>query len=185
MTPGAAYTAIVVMGVAACGKTTVAERLAARIGWPVADADDFHSAANVAKMESGTPLTDVDRLPWLRTIRDFISSRDADLVVTCSALRRIYRDVLSEADARVRFVHLDGTRELLGRRMADRKDHFMPVRLLDSQLATLEPLQSDEDGVTVSVDGSPDEIVDDALRALAQYDSNRHDSTQYDSKSPG
>lgn len=160
------HTAIVVMGVAACGKTTVAEELAQRLGWPVADADDFHPPANVEKMAAGTPLTDIDRMPWLRTIRDWISESDGDVVVTCSALRRIYRDVLNEADARVRYLHLDGSRELLGRRMSDRRDHFMPLSLLDSQLATLERLQSDEDGVTVSVEGDIDEIVDEALRAL-------------------
>jgi gluconokinase len=160
------HTAIVVMGVAACGKSTIAEQLANRLGWPVADADDFHSEANVAKMKAGTPLTDVDRMPWLRTIRDWISTQDRDVVVTCSALRRIYRDVLSEAEARVRFVHLHGSRDLLHSRMSAREDHFMPLTLLDSQLATLELLESDEDGVEVSVDGTPEEIVTTALRVL-------------------
>lgn len=158
--------AIVVMGVAGCGKTTVAEALAERLGWPVADADDFHPPENVAKMRAGTPLTDVDRMPWLRTIRDWISDADGDVVVTCSALRRIYRDVLSEADARVRFVHLHGTRELHKQRMEARQGHFMPLALLDSQLATLELLQADEDGAMVSIDGTPEQIVASALTAL-------------------
>lgn len=168
MSPSAAEpkTAIVVMGVAGCGKTTVAEALAARLGWPVADADDFHSSENVAKMRAGTPLTDVDRMPWLRTIRDWISIADGDVVVTCSALRRIYRDVLTQAEARVRFVHLHGTRALLVQRMGARQGHFMPLTLLDSQLATLELLQADEDGVQVSIDATPEEILDAILRAL-------------------
>ncbi len=160
------HTAIVVMGVAGCGKTTVAEALAARLGWPVADADDFHPQANVAKMRSGTPLTDADRVPWLASIRDWLSAVPENRVVTCSALRRAYRDVLREATPRVRFVHLNGTRELLASRMGARRGHFMPLTLLDSQLATLEPLQSDEDGVVIDIDATPDGIVEAALRAL-------------------
>ena len=159
-------TAIVVMGVAGCGKTTTAEALAERLGWPVADADDFHPSTNVAKMRSGTPLTDEDRAPWLEAIRDWLSAADGSVVVTCSALRRRYRDVLRGADPRVRFVHLHGARELLAARMGARQGHFMPLGLLESQLATLEPLEPDEDGIVVDVDASPEEIVDAALRGL-------------------
>jgi gluconokinase len=159
-------TAIIVMGVSGCGKSTVAEGLAARLGWPFSDGDSFHPAANVAKMEAGTPLTDVDRMPWLHSIRDWISEADGDVVVTCSALRRLYRDVLREAIARVRFVSLVGSRELLVERMGARTGHFMPLKLLDSQLATLEPLQPDEDGAEVSIDATPEAIVDAALAAL-------------------
>lgn len=155
-----------VMGVAGCGKTTVSEALGDRLGWPVADADDFHPAENVAKMRAGTPLTDDDRWPWLVRIREWLDAADGDRVVTCSALRRSYRDVLRGARVRVRFVHLHGERELLSRRMEARKGHFMPFGLLESQLATLEPLQPDEDGVVVDVDGSPEQIVEAALRAL-------------------
>lgn len=154
------------MGVAGCGKTTMSEALADRLGWPVADADDFHPAENVAKMRAGTPLTDDDRWPWLARIRDWIDAADGNLVVTCSALRRSYRDVLRGADARVRFVHLHGSRELLAERMGARQGHFMPFGLLESQLSTLEALQPDEDGVVVDIDGSPEAIVEAALRAL-------------------
>ena len=154
------------MGVASSGKTTVAEAIAERLSWPVADADDFHSEANKAKMTAGTPLTDEDRMPWLADIRDWISAGPGNVVVTCSALRRSYRDVLREADARVVFVHLDGTPELLAARMGAREGHFMPLELLQSQLATLEPLQPDEPGVVVSIDQPPDRIVGAALVAL-------------------
>ena len=164
-------TAVVVMGVAGCGKTTVAEELAARLGWPVADADDFHSPANVAKMRAGTPLTDEDRWPWLENIRDWLTGADGDVVVTCSALRRAYRDVLrggrvGQGEPRVRFVHLHGTRELLADRMGARQGHFMPLTLLDSQLDTLEPLEPDEDGLVVDIDATPAGIVDAALDGL-------------------
>lgn len=159
-------TAIVVMGVAGCGKTTVAEALAERLGWPVADADDFHPPDNVAKMRAGTPLTDDDRWPWLDRIRDWLTAADGSVVVTCSALRRAYRDVLRGAESRVRFVHLTGTQDLLAARMGARQGHFMPFKLLKSQLATLEPLQPDEDGVVIDIDAAPAEIVDAALRGL-------------------
>lgn len=165
-----ARSAVVVMGVAGCGKTTVSEALAERLGWPVADADDFHPASNVAKMRTGTPLTDDDRWPWLRTIRDWLHDADGSVVVTCSALRRAYRDVLrgaaAEGGPRVRFVHLHGTRELLAQRMGARQGHFMPLTLLDSQLATLEPLAPDEDGVVVDIDATPEQLVEAALRGL-------------------
>lgn len=152
-------TAAVVMGVAGCGKTTIAELLAARLGWPHAEADDFHPEANVAKMASGIPLTDADRQPWLESLRDWITSQHQDVVVTCSALRRPYRDTLRGSSANVRFVHLHGSRELLAARMGARTDHFMPVSLLDSQLATLEPLEPDEDGIVIDVAATPDAIV--------------------------
>lgn len=164
--PTSERTALVVMGVAACGKTTVAEALAERLGWPVADADDFHPASNVAKMRAGTPLTDEDRMPWLATIRDWLTAADGDVVVTCSALRRRYRDVLRGAESSVRFVHLHGSKELLADRMVARQGHFMPAALLTSQLATLEPLEPDEGGVVVDIDADPDQIVEEALRGL-------------------
>ncbi|WP_170304491.1 gluconokinase [Microlunatus speluncae] len=159
-------TSLVVMGVAGSGKTTVAAILAERLGWPLAEADEFHSAENVAKMSAGTPLTDEDRGPWLAAIRDWISAAAGSSVVTCSALRRTYRDVLRQADARVRFVHLDGGRDEIAERMSARTDHFMPLGLLDSQLATLEPLEPDEDAVVVPIEGTPAEIAETALTAL-------------------
>ncbi len=161
---------VVVMGVAGSGKTTIAGLLAARLGVEYAEADRFHSAANIAKMSAGTPLTDADRAPWLAAIRDWLSDQaDAGRpgVVTCSALKRAYRDELRTARGRVRFVHLTGSPELLAERMAHRSGHFMPTSLLPSQLATLEPLAPDEDGVTVDVAASPEEIADAVLARLA------------------
>lgn len=159
-------TALVVMGVAGCGKTTVGVELAARLGWTYAEADDFHPPENKAKMSAGSPLTDVDREPWLEAIRDWVSAQHADVVVTCSALRQRYRDVLRQADARVRFLHLHGSEEVLASRIGGRTGHFMPASLLRSQLDTLEPLQPNEDGVVISVEQPASRIVDEALRAL-------------------
>jgi gluconokinase len=159
-------TVIVVMGVAGCGKSTVGRMLAQRLGWPFAEADDFHSAANVAKMAAGTPLTDEDRRPWLESIRRWMDETASDSVVTCSALRRSYRDILRGAQANVRFLHLSGTQESIGARMAARTSHFMPTSLLASQLATLEPLGADEDGVVINVTGRPEEIVAGAIKVL-------------------
>lgn len=160
---------LVVMGVSGSGKTTVAVRIAELLGRPFAEADDMHPPANVAKMSAGIPLTDEDRAPWLRTVRDWLSAQaelGAGAVVTCSALRRSYRDVLREAAGGVRFVHLDGDPELIAARMTERKGHFMPPGLLRSQLDTLEPLRPDEDGFRVPIDGTPDEIAAEALRRL-------------------
>ncbi|SDO88092.1 gluconate kinase, SKI family [Nakamurella panacisegetis] len=163
---GKAKTVVVVMGVAGSGKTTVAQELGAALGWRVAEADDFHSPANVAKMAAGVPLTDEDRWPWLASIVDWINSIDDNAVVTCSALKRIYRDRLVQAAARVRFLHLSGSHDTVGVRMAARSGHFMPTSLLDSQFATLEPLQPGEDGVAVSIEGSPEQVLRRALDAL-------------------
>src|SRR4029453_14161790 len=144
---------------AGSGKSTVAQILARRLSWAFAEADDFHSAANVAKMASGTPLTDEDRQPWLESIRTWIDTNPGDSVVTCSALRRSYRDILRGAPANVRFLHLSGTQESIAARMAARTSHFMPTSLLASQLATLEPLEGDEDRVVTGITGSPKKTV--------------------------
>ena len=159
-------TAIVVMGVAGCGKSTVAKLLAERLGWPMAEGDDFHSPENKAKMASGTPLTDDDRKPWLEAIRDWLDRTPGNAVVTCSALRRSYRDILRTARGRVRFLHLHGTPSVLASLIGGRTGHFMPPGLLVSQLETLEPLQPDEDGTVVDVSASPEEIVETALTRL-------------------
>lgn len=159
-------TAVVVMGVAGSGKSTVAAILADRLGWSFADADDLHPAENVAKMTAEIPLTDEDRWPWLETIRDWISANPGHAVLTCSALRRSYRNVLRTAEARVRFLHLDGTTEELAARLTGRTDHFMSIAMLDSQLATLEPLQQDEDGVVVHIGGTPQQVADRAMHTL-------------------
>ena len=157
---------LVVMGVSGTGKSTTAALLAARLGWPMIEGDDLHPAANVEAMRAGRALTDADRGPWLRAIRDAMTAAGGSTVVTCSSLRRSYRDVLRTAQGRVRFVHLVVPADELARRLAVRAGHFMPATLLASQLATLEPLGPDEDGVNVPVHGTPDQVVDEALRLL-------------------
>lgn len=160
---------LVVMGVAGSGKTTLATLLRERLGWPYAEADEFHPPANIAKMSAGTPLTDEDRRPWLDAIRDWLTAQTRagqSSIVTCSALKRVYRDVLRSAEGRVRFVHLTAAPELIERRMSGRSGHFMPPTLLPSQLATLEPLTEEEQGVTVVVDVPPAAVADRAIRAL-------------------
>ncbi|MEX6506118.1 gluconokinase [Jiella sp. M17.18] len=162
-------TALVVMGPSGVGKTTTAEGLAERLSWPFAEADQFHPAANIEKMTSGIPLNDDDRAPWLAAIRDWISAQadqGISTVLTCSALKRRYRDVLRQAHARVRFVSLVADPELVAGRLAHRKGHFMPASLLTSQYADLEPLQPDEDGVNVTVSMPPEEVVDAVLKDL-------------------
>jgi gluconokinase len=162
---------VVVMGVAGTGKTTIGPLLAQRLGVPYAEGDDFHPEANIAKMTAGTPLTDEDRGPWLDAIGAWAHGR-AGLggVVSSSALKRAYRDRLRAAAPGVVFVHLTGDRELIEDRMAHRQGHFMPTALLDSQFATLQPLQADETGVAVNVTGSPEEITDRAMTALSDLD---------------
>jgi len=161
---------LVIMGVAGSGKTTVATMLAERTHRPYAEADEFHPAANIDKMSAGTPLTDEDRWPWLRAMRDWLDHQAAEgdsAVVTCSALKRTYRDLLRTAHGRVRFVHLTGSPELLAERMTQRSGHFMPASLLPSQLATLEPLGDDEDGITLDVGTPAEELVDRILATSA------------------
>ncbi|MEU2750906.1 gluconokinase [Streptomyces collinus] len=160
---------VVVMGVAGTGKTTIGPLLAARLGVPYAEGDDFHPPANIAKMSAGTPLTDEDRLPWLDAIGAWAQER-ARLggVVSCSALKRSYRDRLRAAAPGVVFVHLTGDRALIEDRMSHRQGHFMPTALLDSQFATLQPLAADEAGVGVDVAGGPEESTERAAHALRE-----------------
>lgn len=151
------------MGVSGSGKTTVAAGVAQRLGWVFAEGDDFHPPANVEKMRAGHPLTDEDRRPWLLALADWIDVREAageNAVLTCSALKRSYRDLLASGHPSVRFVHLTASAEAIRRRLDRRRGHFMPATLLDSQLAALEPLQPDEPGMTLLSDGGPDEVVD-------------------------
>ncbi|MER5430337.1 gluconokinase [Streptomyces sp. NPDC002588] len=159
---------VAVMGVAGTGKTTIGTLLAARLGVPYAEGDDFHPQANIDRMSSGTPLEDADRWPWLDAIGAWAHER-AGLggVVSCSALKRAYRDRLRAAAPGLVFVHLSGDRALVEDRMAHRQGHFMPTALLDSQFATLQPLGPDEAGVVVDVSGSPEEIGERAAQALA------------------
>ncbi|MFD9483504.1 gluconokinase [Streptomyces sp. NPDC059991] len=158
---------VVVMGVAGTGKTTIGPLVAAALGVPYAEGDDFHPAANVAKMSAGVPLDDGDRWPWLDAIGQW-AHRRAGLggVVSSSALKRAYRDRLRAAAPGLVFLHLTGDRELIERRMSERKGHFMPTALLDSQFATLQPLGADEAGVAVDIAGTPEEITDRAVAAL-------------------
>ncbi|GEC04410.1 gluconokinase [Streptomyces spinoverrucosus] len=158
---------VVVMGVAGTGKTTIGPLLAARLGVPYAEGDDFHPQANIAKMSAGIPLDDEDRWPWLDAIGAWAHGRTGlGGVVSSSALKRSYRDRLRAAAPGIVFVHLTGDRELIEDRMAHRQGHFMPTALLDSQFATLQPLQADETGVAVDVAGTPEEITARAVAAL-------------------
>lgn len=157
MRPEVGYPPILVlMGVTGSGKSTVGGMLAGRLGWDLAEGDDLHPPENVAKMAAGHPLTDADRLPWLRRIRAWIDEHalaEQPGVITCSALKRSYRDVLR--DRHVVFVHLTGTREQVAARLATRHGHFMPASLLDSQFADLEPPGPDEQAITVDIGHSP------------------------------
>ena len=154
------------MGVAGSGKSTIGALLARRLGVEYADADEFHSPANVAKMSAGTPLTDEDRWPWLEAIAHWLTARQAaGAVVTCSALRRSYRDALRTGAPDAWFLHLDGPKELMADRVGRRPHHFMPAELVASQYETLERLQDDERGIAVSAALQPAQIVDNFLRA--------------------
>jgi gluconokinase len=158
-------TLVVVMGVTGSGKSTVGEALAQRLGVPFADADDFHSPENVAKMRGGVPLDDTDREPWLRAIGRWLAER-SDGVVTCSALKRRYRDILREEAPDVTFLHLDGDKETVRQRVAGRAGHFMPESLVQSQFDALEPLQDDERGTVVNFARSVDDIIDEVASDL-------------------
>ncbi|MCS5731210.1 gluconokinase [Herbiconiux moechotypicola] len=154
------------MGVSGAGKSVVGAGLAARLGLPFIDADHLHPAANVEKMASGIPLTDDDRWPWLDVVGSTLAAHSEGVVMACSALRRVYRDRIRRAAPGTFFVELDGTPELLLRRISARVGHFMPPALLTSQLATLESLAPDEHGARVSIDGTPDEVLTRAVAAM-------------------
>ena len=154
---------VLIMGVAGCGKTTVAARLAQRLGCAFQEGDALHPPENVAKMSAGTPLGDADRAPWLARIAACIDdwrARGEGGVVTCSALKRAYREVVVGDRAEVRLVHLAGSRDLIGQRLAARRGHFMPPALLDTQFATLEPPAVDDRTLVIDVGPTPDEIVE-------------------------
>jgi gluconokinase len=162
---------IVVMGVAGAGKSTIGSMLACRLGWEFADADRFHPAANVDKMTRGVPLTDADRAPWLEAIAawmDRLGREGRRGIVACSALKRSYRRLLVGGRSDARIVYLKGERELIASRLAARSGHFMPVGLLDSQFITLEEPGPDENPIVVSIDASPQEMVDAILLKLRQ-----------------
>ena len=160
---------VVVLGVSGSGKTTIGAVIAGRLGVPFADADSLHSAANIAKMAAGIPLDDDDRGPWLRSVGSELARAavaGTGLVMACSALKLSYREAIRAEAPGVLFVHLDGTREVLARRLKARSGHFMPLSLLDSQLATLEPLDAAEHGVVVDIEGPPERVAADAVAQL-------------------
>jgi gluconokinase len=157
---------IVLMGVSGTGKTAVGTRLARALGGEFVEGDDYHPPANVAKMRSGTPLDDADRQPWLETLsREIGTWLDAGktVVLACSALKQRYRDILKAGRAGVRFVHLEGDKDLIRSRLAGRRGHYMPASLLDSQFAALE---EPTEAITVGIEGTPDAIVAEIVAAL-------------------
>ncbi len=160
---------VVVMGVSGSGKSTVGAALAQRLRVSFMDADTLHPPANVAKMAAGEPLDDDDRYPWLQRVGEWLTGHRDGGVVSCSALKRKYRDQLRAQCPRVEFLHLSGSPELIGRRVAGRSGHFMPAALLQSQFDTLEPLGADERGVVVDVgqDGRDIQVVVDEFLASA------------------
>jgi gluconokinase len=164
-----AVSVIVVMGVSGSGKTTVGALLAQRLGWPFADADAFHPPENVAKMRSGIALTDADRAPWLEAIAHWIDAARGSGrhgVVACSALKQRYRDVITGGHADVRLVHLEGSYDLIARRMAERPHHYMPVALLKSQFEALEPPAADENALVIPVQAPAPDIVERIVARL-------------------
>ncbi|HSU75238.1 MAG TPA: gluconokinase [Terrabacter sp.] len=162
---------VVVMGVSGSGKTTIGAALAQRLRVPFADADDFHPQANVDKMSAGIPLTDDDREPWLATIATWLAEHAASGgVASCSALKRSYRQILAAAAPQVFFVHLHGDPEVIAARVAGRPGHFMPAALVESQFATLEPLEPGERGAVLDVDQPVDDLVTQSLTLLDSRD---------------
>ena len=160
---------VVVMGVSGSGKTTVATLLSPTLGCQFQEGDDLHPAENVEKMHSGAPLSDGDRIPWLRKIAEKIDdwrARGESGVLTCSALKRSYRDIIIGDRRGVTLVYLKGSYELIRHRMAARHDHFMPLTLLDSQFATLQDPTPDEHAIVVDVRGRPAEIVAEIVHQL-------------------
>jgi carbohydrate kinase (thermoresistant glucokinase family) len=154
---------LLVMGVSGSGKTTIGAMLAGRLGWEYAEADDFHPRANVEKMHAGIPLNDDDRRPWLQATATWMKDQTAPAVVTSSALKRRYRDILRQGRPDLRLVYLEGTPELIGDRLAARHGHFFPKELLDSQFTDLEPPAPDENPVIVSIDGTPQQVVQEII----------------------
>lgn len=159
---------VVVMGVCGCGKSTVGELVARQLRVSFLDGDSLHPTENVAKMAAGTPLTDDDRMPWLAAVSTRLAGAgEGGLVLACSALRRSYRDAIRQQAPDTLFLHLHGSREVLEQRLAARAGHFMPAALLDSQLATLEPLETDEAGLVVDIAAPVPQVVAEALAGLA------------------
>jgi carbohydrate kinase (thermoresistant glucokinase family) len=163
------FSVLIIMGVSGCGKTTIAELLSRELGWEYRDGDEFHPQSNVDKMHSGTPLTDDDRWPWLKAIVAWIDEKrqaGAHAIVTCSALKKSYRDILIGSRKDVALIYLKGTEDLIAQRLSKRKGHFMPKGLLRSQFQTLQEPGPDEHAITVSIVPAPEEIAATILREL-------------------
>ena len=173
MMAGAKLAAFVVMGVSGAGKSTVGKIIAANLGCPFRDADSFHPQANIEKMSRGEPLTDDDRWPWLQAIAAWIAEHRAagtTCVVTCSALKRVYRDIVTaKQSADVCLVYLTGEFDLIAARLATRKGHFMPPALLRSQFDALEEPAGDERAITMPIDAAPEEIAERVLQSLTGH----------------
>lgn len=172
--PVAKPVVLVLMGVSGCGKTTVAAILAGRLGWPFEEGDALHPQSNIDKMKAGHPLTDEDRWPWLEKVAEWVEERlDAgeNGIVTCSALKRSYRDVINRRGSGVVFVFLSGSTETIAARLAVRHGHFMPPSLLESQFADLEEPASDEPGIRVDIGPAPGVIAQDIVDDLGLSDS--------------
>ena len=164
---------ILLMGVAGSGKTTLGDALAREFAWPYRDADSFHPQANIDKMSRGEALTDDDRWPWLDAIAAWMDERRAQNlrgIVSCSALKRVYRDRLLVGRPDVRLVYLSGSQDVIGKRMSRREGHFMPTALLESQFATLEEPSEDENPIVVPIDSTPRRIAESILAAFAHMD---------------
>lgn len=157
---------VVVMGVSGCGKSTVGQLLSSRLGLPFVEGDGLHPPDNVRKMAAGTPLTDEDRAGWLDAVASRLVAAPGGAVLSCSALKRRYRERLRAEVPALRFVHLHGPRELLAQRLASRRGHYMPASLLDSQLRTLEPPEPDEHAIVLSIDQPPETLAALAAAAL-------------------
>jgi carbohydrate kinase (thermoresistant glucokinase family) len=158
---------VIVMGVSGCGKSTVGELLGTELATGFLDGDSLHPQTNIDKMAAGHPLNDEDREPWLREVGERLGSNESgSMVIACSALKRKYRDTIRAHAPGTVFIHLHGTVEMLAERMAARPGHFMPVGLLESQLATLEPLESDEAGVVLDIAATPAQLAHEAAAWL-------------------
>ena len=158
----------IIMGICGCGKTTVAQALQQHLHCPFAEGDDFHTQANRYKMGAGIPLNDDDRRPWLERLRDWMSEQAqhgaCHSIVTCSALKRSYRDILRQAQGEVCFIHLSPPIDANRKRMEARQGHYMKTGMIQSQLDTLQPLEADEQGVVITSAGAPDEVMAGVLR---------------------
>jgi carbohydrate kinase (thermoresistant glucokinase family) len=167
-------TVAIVMGVSGCGKTTVAAGIAQAMGWVLLEGDSFHPPANIAKMQAGTPLTDDDRWPWLHAIAAraaSLQSQGLSCVVACSALKRAYRAALLAGQTDTALIFLRGDQALIAARLAERRNHFMPPGLLDSQFATLEPPAVDEHPIVVDIGDTPQAVVAQAIARLQEHQS--------------